>query len=121
VVGPLAAVAGEHPNTAAVSGSYNSIPYQDTSTAKYATTGLSLAKSSQESTFLTAGDVLHYSFEVTNSGSASLPGPVAVDDDKASDESCPSVQTVGDLDDYLDPGQPPCQSPDRGPDRPKDQ
>ncbi len=105
VIGPLAAVSGEHPNTAAVSGTHNSVTYQDTSTAKYATTGLSLSKSALESTFLTAGALLHYSFQVTNTGSAPLPGPVTIADDKASDESCPALQTVGDLDDYLDPGE----------------
>ncbi len=105
VIGPVAAVSGEHSNTAAISGAYNSVSYQDTSTAKYATTGLSLSKSALETTFLTVGDLLHYSFEVTNNGSAPLPGPVTVADDKANDESCPDVKTVGDLDDYLDPGE----------------
>ncbi|MDQ2692543.1 MAG: sortase, partial [Chloroflexota bacterium] len=42
---------------------------------------------------------------VTNSGSAPLLGPVVVADNKATDESCPAVTTVGDLDDYLDPGE----------------
>ena len=51
------------------------------------------------------GDVLHYSFDVNNSGFVSLLGPVTVSDDKATDESCPAVNTVGDLDDYLDPGE----------------
>jgi hypothetical protein len=34
-----------------------------------------------------------------------LIGPVTVSDDKTTDESCPAVDTVGDLDNYLDPGE----------------
>ena len=49
---------------------------------------------------MSAGEVLHYSFGVTNSGSAPLPGPVTVADDKSTDEFCPAVNTVGDLDDH---------------------
>jgi hypothetical protein len=105
VVGPVAAISGEQANTATISGTYNGTTIQDTSTARYATTGLALAKTSQESTFLTAGDILHYNFEVVNTESAPLPGPVTVDNDRTSNESCPAVSTVGDLDDYLDPGE----------------
>jgi len=48
---------------------------------------------------------LHYSFLVTNTGAAPLAGPVVVADDKSTDESCPPVTTVGDLDNFLDPGE----------------
>jgi mucin-19 len=104
VVGPIAAVSGTNPNTATASGT-NGTTVTDTSTATYATTGLTLAKSVTETSFSTAGEVLHYSFLVTNSGFAALAGPVTVADDKASDESCPAVNTVGDLDNFLDPGE----------------
>jgi LPXTG-site transpeptidase (sortase) family protein len=103
VVGPIAAVSGSHTNTATVRVSGG--PPQDTSSATYATTGLTLAKNVTETFFVLAGEILHYSFTVTNSGSAPLPGPVAVADDKATDETCPAVNTVGDLDDYLDLGE----------------
>jgi len=44
------------------SGSYNATDVSDDSTATYATTGLTIAKSVMESQFTMAGDVLHYSF-----------------------------------------------------------
>lgn len=103
VVGPIAAISGSHTNTATVR--VNSGPPQDTSSATYATTGLTLVKSVTETFFASAGEILHYDFTVTNSGSAPLLGPVTVADDKATDETCPAVNTVGDLDDYLDPGE----------------
>jgi len=72
--------------------------------AVYATTGLTLAKSATESSFTLPGDTLHYSYLVTNNGFAPLQGPVSVSDDKAT-VTCPAVTTVGDLDNYLDPGE----------------
>jgi uncharacterized repeat protein (TIGR01451 family) len=73
--------------------------------ADYATTGLALAKYAAESYFFAAGEVLHYSFAITNTGYAPLVGPVTVSDDLATDELCPEVNTVGDLDNYLDPDE----------------
>ena len=106
VVGPVAAVSGSHPNEATASGNYaTGTTLPDRSSATYATTGLTLVKSLTETFFALENEVLHYSFAVTNSGSAPLLGPVTVADDKATDESCPAVTTVGDLDDYLDPGE----------------
>jgi uncharacterized repeat protein (TIGR01451 family) len=105
VVGPVSAVSGTHPNTATASGTNGGTVVSDTSTATYATTGLTLAKSVTETSFTAAGDVLHYSFLVTNTGFAPLAGPVTVADDKSTDETCPAVDTVGDLDAFLDPGE----------------
>ncbi len=105
IKGPVTAVSGSHPNTATGSGSYLGTPYTDTSTATYATTGLTIVKSVTETYFLAAGNVLHYSYLVTNTGFAPLLGPVTIADDKSSDETCPNVDTVGDLDAYLDPGE----------------
>src|SRR5574341_144067 len=106
VVGPVSAAAGSHTNTATASGTYSGTTYTSTSSsATYATPELTLAKSVAESYFVSVGDILHYSFDVTNSGFAPLLGPATVSDDKATDESCPAVNTVGDLDDYLDPGE----------------
>jgi uncharacterized repeat protein (TIGR01451 family) len=105
VVGPVAAVSGTNPNTATASGTNGGTTVTETSTATYATTGLTIAKSVTETSFSMAGEVLHYSFLVTNSGFAALAGPVTLSDDKASDESCPAIGTVGDLDNFLDPGE----------------
>ncbi len=106
VTGPIAAISGSHANTATATGTYatgttTSLP----STATYGTTELTIAKSAAESSFTAAGDVLHYSYLVTNSGFAPLLGPATVADDKSTDEACPALTTVGDLDDYLDPGE----------------
>lgn len=96
------AVAGSNPNTATAHGTYNAIVYNSTpSTATYATTGLSIDKSATESDFA-AGETLHYSYIVKNIGFAPLLGPVTIADDKTTDEACPSVNTVGDFDNYLD-------------------
>jgi LPXTG-site transpeptidase (sortase) family protein len=104
VVGPVTSVAGSHPNTATASGTYSGSVYTDTSSATYATTGLTLAKSVTEASFTNVGDLLHYSYLVTNTGAAPLLGPVTVTDDKAT-VTCPAVSSVGDLDAYLDPGE----------------
>ena len=50
-------------------------------------------------------DVISYQYVVTNSGNVVLAGPVTVADDQATDESCPAVTTVGNLDANLDPGE----------------
>src|SRR5262249_20656416 len=67
---------------------------------------LTLTKHAAEASYSAVGDVLHYTFDVENTGNVSLAGPVAVTDDKATDESCPDLTTVGNLDAFLDPGEP---------------
>lgn len=104
-VGPSAATTGTHPNTATASGTGNSTTVSDTSTASYATAALGIVKSVLEWAFTSAGDILHYSFVVTNNGAASLKEPVTIADDHAVDETCPSTTTIGDLDTLLDPGE----------------
>jgi uncharacterized repeat protein (TIGR01451 family) len=105
VVGPVTAVAGTHTNTATASGTYSGTPYTDTATATYATISLTFAKSATQTYFTAAGNVLNYSYTLTNSGSAPLVGPVIVADNKSTDESCPAMSTVGDNDNYLDPSE----------------
>ena len=102
VVGSITSVSGSHPNTATADGTYGGTHYTDTSKATYNTTGLTLAKSVAESSYSVVGNVLHYSYVVTNNGFASLAGPVTVYDDISTDETCPNVNTVGDLDAFLD-------------------
>ena len=107
VVGPIPAVAGSHANSATSHGTFSSTEYDSSpSTATYATTGLTLAKSVVAESFYTnPGDTLNYSYLVSNNGSAPLEGPVVVSDDLSTDESCPDVSTVGDGDAFLDPGE----------------
>jgi LPXTG-site transpeptidase (sortase) family protein len=105
VVGPVVAVTGSNVNTATASGTYSGIPYTSTSSsATYSTPGLTLVKSVTETSFTAAGDLLHYSYLVTNSGFAPLLGPVTVTDDKAV-VTCPDLSITGDLDNYFDPGE----------------
>ena len=66
---------------------------------------LSIDKTAKQSTYNEVGDVINYSFVVTNTGNVSLNGPVTIDDDKTTDETCPAVNTVGNSDDKLDPGE----------------
>ena len=75
------------------------------STATYATTGLTMAKSVAESFYTAEDDTLNYSYVVSNNGSAPLVGPVVISDDRSTDESCPDVSTVGDFDAFLDPDE----------------
>jgi large repetitive protein len=105
VAGPFAITSGSHTNTAHATGTFSGTPVNsEDSTATYATTGLTLDKSSVQSTFTLVGDTINYNYLVTNSGFAPLAGPVTVTDDKAT-VTCPAVTTVGDLDNFLDPGE----------------
>ena len=67
--------------------------------------GLVLVKSiTSGSPFDSVGDVINYSYKVTNIGNIALIGPITVADDKAT-VTCPAVSTVGNLDSELDPGE----------------
>src|SRR6185312_15684032 len=66
---------------------------------------LILVKSATPATYDSVGDVISYSYLVSNSGNVRLAGPVTIADDKSTDEACPNVNTVGNLDAFLDPGE----------------
>jgi LPXTG-site transpeptidase (sortase) family protein len=106
-LGPFDAAEGSHKNAALATGTYDStdITSYPPSEATYATTGLTLVKSVAQIRFSGTGETLNYTYLVTNSGYAQLEGPVTIDDDKATDESCPEITTVGDGDAYLEPGE----------------
>ena len=104
VLGPIITTAGTHPNTATATGTYNAVSYTDTSSATYATTGVTLDKTVVETSYAADGDLLHYNYLVTNNGAARLLGPVMVTDDRVA-VSCPALDTVGNLDVFLDPGE----------------
>ena len=66
---------------------------------------LTLAKSiTAGDPYSTVGASITYSYAVSNSGNVSLAGPVGVTDDQVS-VICPAVNTVGNLDANLDPGE----------------
>ena len=55
---------------------------------------LSIGKTALPATYSTVGQVISYSFQVTNSGNVTLSGPFTVSDDQASDESCPATASL---------------------------
>ena len=103
---PITAVSGSYLNTAIATGTHaTDTTASSPSTATYATSELTLAKTATETQFTAFDETLNYSYLVKNSGSAPLLGPVTVADDKSIDETCPATDTVGDLDNYFDPGE----------------
>jgi len=66
---------------------------------------VTIQRSVAESSYSAVGDILHYSFLVTNTGDTRIRGPVIVYDSRAVDEACPSLATVGNGDAWFDPGE----------------
>ncbi len=58
------------------------------------TPALAIDKTAQETVYAHVGDVIHYSYLVTNAGNVTLSGPFTVNDDKATDESCPATASL---------------------------
>ncbi|WP_191621435.1 beta strand repeat-containing protein [Marinihelvus fidelis] len=65
---------------------------------------LGLQKMANPTQYNMVGDIISYSFTVTNTGNVSLAGPVTVNDDQET-VTCPAVTTVGNNDANLDPGE----------------
>ena len=63
-----------------------------------------LTKSPNPSIYTASGQVITYTYSVSNTGSVRLRGPVTVFDDKAI-VTCPDVSTIGNGDSFLDPGE----------------
>ena len=55
---------------------------------------LTIDKTSVDTAYAAVGDVLHYSYLVTNSATSTLTGPFTVSDDKATDETCPATASL---------------------------
>ncbi|HEX7833295.1 MAG TPA: DUF11 domain-containing protein, partial [Thermoanaerobaculia bacterium] len=105
VIGSFALAGPTITNTASAHAQYNGEPVDsDPSSAVYAVPALTLDKSVVQSTFTAAGETLNYNYLVTNSGAAVLAGPVTVSDDKTT-VTCPALSTIGDLDNFFDPGE----------------
>ncbi len=105
VVGPVAAVLGTVVNTATASGTFSGSTVTDVDSATYADARMSLVKSATPMIYSTAGNIISYSFIVTNTGAATLSGPITVLDNQTTNESCPALTTIGDLDNFFDPGE----------------
>ena len=51
---------------------------------------LSIEKSASPETYASLGQKINYSYLVTNEGNVTISDPFSIDDDKATDESCPA-------------------------------
>lgn len=51
---------------------------------------LSIVKTASLATYNAVGDVIDYSYLVTNDGFVTISGPITIDDDRPTDESCPA-------------------------------
>ena len=86
--------AGSVTNTAtATNGTVMSNPDSETVTAVQAP-ALTLVKTATPASYDSVGDVIGYSYLVTNAGNVTLAGPFTVNDDKATDESCPATASL---------------------------
>ena len=82
-------------NTAtATDGTLTSNQAQATVTAMQ-TPALTIDKTATETVYAAVGNVIHYSYLVTNAGNVTLHDAITVSDDKATDESCPALPAGG--------------------------
>src|SRR5438552_2524118 len=65
---------------------------------------LSLTKVASPQTYSAVGQSISYFYIVTNTGQASLAGPVTITDDKTT-ATCPDLTGIGNHDSRLDPGE----------------
>ncbi len=90
--------AGSVTNTATGSGYHNATKISSTPvtvTVPLAqSSGLELVKAAAESMFSAAGDTLHYTYTITNTGNVTLDGPFTVTDSKIASVSCPATATL---------------------------
>jgi len=106
IIGPVTAgAAGVFVNTATATGTGNGTPVTDSDSATYATTEINLVKTADRATFGFAGETINYSFTVENTGFATLRGPVQINDDVIGIISCPALSTVGNGDNFFNPGE----------------
>jgi LPXTG-site transpeptidase (sortase) family protein len=78
----------------------------DTANVDEIVTDLTLDKTlTSGSPYTNVGDVLNYSYTVTNTGGTILAGPVTVVDDTIGSFTCGDLTTVGNFDTNFDPGE----------------
>src|SRR3989304_6242796 len=89
---------GSAPNVAFPGGFCGSAPVASPTDTETVTAiqspGLSIVKTATPATYDSVGDVVDYSYLVTNSGNVTLSGPFSVTDDQASDEACPVAASL---------------------------
>ena len=81
-----ATASGLDPNGATVTS-----PPDDETVNAVQNPALSLVKTATPTTYSAVGDVISYSYLVTNSGNVSVSQPITIDDDVATDEVCPAL------------------------------
>jgi len=96
-----AALSGEHPNTATATGSWSGDTATAAATATYAISTLALVKSVAESSYVSAGTTLNYTYTVTNNGAVSLAAPLTLTDNRIATVTCGSLAP----DNLLDPNE----------------
>jgi hypothetical protein len=81
---------------------------EDTVTVNYLPPGtpvLTLYRTADPETFSEAGQVINYSYLVTSAGNAPVRGPTITVTDSRMTVTCPDIDTVGNVDHNLDPGE----------------
>ncbi len=90
--------AGAVTNNASAHGSFNSLPVTSATGTltihAIQNPALSILKSVTEASYSAVGDLLHYSYLVTNSGNVTLSGPFSVSDDRSTNVACPATASL---------------------------
>lgn len=109
-VQPLFAAFPGLTNTATASGVFNGNTFQSQDTAQYQIYGLNVVKTPSPLTYSAAGQVISYSFTVTNTGSAVLsgfgiPSRPNINDPLTTNETCVAINTIGNTNNFFDPNE----------------
>jgi len=92
---------GSVTNTATASGRFGGNPITSPTDTETVTAvqspGLSIVKTALPATYNAVGQLINYSFLVTNSGNVTVSGPFTVSDDHATDGSCPATASLAPL------------------------